>query len=249
MGTAKLQLNSTQIPHIILREWLPKLSDTELRIVLIIADQTYGWHKELDRIAYSLLIAKTGSSNGSIATALKSLRKQGYIQVTDENGNIIRTKEEARGKNLYYRINVASPKIGDDLSKNRTPKIGDTKETNTKEIISKDIIQKSDVGKIIDKRNQDVIRILEEFTKLTKYSQPTDRKPRYWAYLFARHKGFDNFRPCLKFLLEVKKYDLNKLETVYRKFPVYEAEVLMPKRKSAENFINYKITDRWGETI
>ena len=129
----KLIPNSTQIPHLILREWLPQLSDTELRVVLIISDQTFGWHKDSDYLSYSQLRLRTGSSNGSIATALKSLREKGLIKVMDKKGKQIKTKEEARiAQELYYQINATSPKIRDHVSKNWTPKIGDTKDTYTK---------------------------------------------------------------------------------------------------------------------
>ena len=35
--------NTTQIPHLIIRKWMPLLSDVELRILLVVADQTLGW--------------------------------------------------------------------------------------------------------------------------------------------------------------------------------------------------------------
>lgn len=135
--TAKLIINSTQIPNVIIDEWLPTLTGTEFRILIVIARQTYGWHKDTDYLSYSQLIKRTGSANGSIGNALKSLREKGFIKVMDSKGKQLFTKEECRGQELHYQIGVTSPKIGDHLSKNWTPKTGDTKETNTK-TLSKD---------------------------------------------------------------------------------------------------------------
>lgn len=224
--TAKLIINSTQIPNIILDEWMPKLSPSEFQLVMVIARQTYGWHKETEWIAYSQFGVKTGLSLDSVAVALKSLKQKGYIQTFTKDGNNLEGSSSGR-RQIYYRINYQNTEIPtidgkkSEIPSFKTRKNRDIKETNIKEIIiSKDIEPKARYG------NDDVNRILEEFTELTGYSKPTDRAPRIWASNFAKHKGLENFLPCLRYLLEDKKYDLNKLETVYRKYPVYEAEVL-----------------------
>lgn len=138
----KLIPNTTQIPHFILREWLPKLSDTELRVILIIADQTFGWHKASDYLSYSQLVKRTGNSNGAIGNALRSLREKGFIKVLDEKGRQLFSKEECSGKKLFYSINADAPDLNEtspengevdpNLSRKWNPKNGDTKETNTK---------------------------------------------------------------------------------------------------------------------
>lgn len=132
----KLILNSTQIPNVLLDEIMPQLSGVEFKIIMTIARQTYGWHKEADRISISQLKLKTGTSNGSIGNALKNLKSMGLIKVTNKTGREITTKEEAQKvQELYYQINATYPKIGYHLSKNwigTSPEIGDTKETTTK---------------------------------------------------------------------------------------------------------------------
>ena len=137
----KLILNSTQIPHIILREWMPKLNDTEFRIIMIIADQTYGWHKDIDRISYSQLVEKSGRYKAAITKAIQKLIINGYIEVLDTQGNKITTKEEARGKSLYYRICKPTSSESEQVEQKefgkRTSESEHTKETNTK-VLSKD---------------------------------------------------------------------------------------------------------------
>lgn len=132
----KLLPNTTQVPNILLDEYI-KLPGTEFKILMIIARQTYGWHKESDQIAYTQIITKTGQQREAVAHALKSLREQGLILVTDAKGTPLYSKEQCRGKKLYYKINLTSSEIElvePNQFDNRTSIIELTKETNTKAI-------------------------------------------------------------------------------------------------------------------
>src|SRR6185312_15353304 len=130
---SRLQPNTTQVPNIILDDFLPLLSDTEFKIIMVIARQTYGWHKSSDRISYTQLEKKTGSSHKSIGNALKSLKDKDLIETT------------AKGQNLYYSIktsvkNTLVENLHQTSVKNTlatSVKITLTKETNTKETIQK----------------------------------------------------------------------------------------------------------------
>jgi len=251
MITAKLQINSTQIPNYLIDEVMPLVSPTEFKILMIIARQTYGWHKEADRISYTLLISKTGSSNGAIATSLRTLREKGFIQVTNEDGKEIKTKDEARGQDLYYRVNVTYPKIGDDLSRNRTPKIGDTKETNTKDI---SIINNTNMvakpPKYSEKtnfRNPFVHQILEAHKELTQLSRPTDRLPDREAWSFHRRYGADNFYPALEYFQSIwKKVELTSIAVVTKNYPIYQRDVLKTGAPSHEMTEDEKFLDQMG---
>ena len=134
-----LILNSTQIPNIIFDEWMAEITPAEFKVVMTIARQTYGWHKETDRIAYSQLEYKTGYSKDTLTIAVKALRASGKIIVTDSEGNQLYTKEECRGKSLYYKLNIQgvgkSDKLVTNVSENPSRKIRHTKETNTKELL------------------------------------------------------------------------------------------------------------------
>ncbi len=142
--------NTTQLPHIIIRKWLPQLSDTGLRVLLIIVDQTLGWEedpithtrKKEDWVAYSQLKIKTGRANTAISNALRELEQKKFILITNGSGKVLKTKDERIGKRLFYRLNTTSPESGEvsfthNLSGKRNPESGDTKETNTK-TLSKD---------------------------------------------------------------------------------------------------------------
>lgn len=134
--------NSTQVPNILFDEYLPILSDTGFRILMIIVRQTYGWiedkktkrRKDKDWISYSQLMIKTGRVRQSVSTALRELEEKDLIQIFDDSGRQLFTMDQRRGKSLYYRINT-SLKTGLVVpvkSKNRSPKIRHTKLTGTK---------------------------------------------------------------------------------------------------------------------
>lgn len=136
-ATAKLHPNTTQVPNIILDEWMSELTPAEFKVIMLIARQTYGWHKEEDRISYSQLITRTGYGADTIVVAVKSLRASGRIIVTDSGGNQLHTVEECRGKSLYYKLNLEttrkSREVENNYSENPSWKSRDTKETNTKD--------------------------------------------------------------------------------------------------------------------
>jgi hypothetical protein len=143
--------NSTQIPHDIIRVHMVNLSDTALRVILVITDQTLGWiedpitkkRKEKDWISYSQLTAKTGRQTAAISNAIKELEDKKLIDVLDEEGNAI-SKENRIGKRLYYRLKTSSESEDveanlfgkrnseSEIRKAKTHKETDTKETDTK---------------------------------------------------------------------------------------------------------------------
>lgn len=117
-----LQPNTTQIPHIIIREWMPLLKDVELRVLLVVADQTLGWaaddqtgrRKERDWISLSQLMKKTGRGSKAVPSAIKVLiEKYGIVEAVDAHGGLLDTAEKRRrnfGK-IYYRLRLSSPSV------------------------------------------------------------------------------------------------------------------------------------------
>ncbi len=112
--------NTTQVPHIIIREWMPRLKDVELRVLLVITDQTLGWmedaatgrRKEKDWIAHSQLVKKTGRKDRAISKAVKKLADDlTIIGVYDEQGNILDSaaKRMKCGDKLFYRLSLKPP--------------------------------------------------------------------------------------------------------------------------------------------
>lgn len=104
--------HTTQIPNHILDKYLPSLSFSEMKILLVITRQTYGWmqkktntRKSRDRISNNQFRQKTGLSLRVITSAIKSLVTKGLISVTDYKGTVLFLAEDRKGKPaLYYSI-------------------------------------------------------------------------------------------------------------------------------------------------
>jgi phage replication O-like protein O len=93
--------NSTQIPDVILDQWMAELSGAELKVVLYIARRTFGFGKESDNISLNqiasgikkrdgtILDKGTGLSVSSVARAVKSLEEQTILirktNINDKN--------------------------------------------------------------------------------------------------------------------------------------------------------------------
>lgn len=112
--------NSTQIPHLIIREWMPLLSDVELRVLLVVADQTLGWiedpetkrRKEKDWISQGLLMRKINRSDRAIQNSLKRLVDElRIIQAHDEQGQLLDSPQKRMkcGGKIFYRLSLKRP--------------------------------------------------------------------------------------------------------------------------------------------
>ena len=118
---------STPVPNLILDQLLPKLRDTELRVLLVIVRSTLGWvdrytgnRKERERISSHQFKTRTGRESAAISKALEELSKVGLIVITTERGVALRTpfeRRRARTK-LFYSLHpdllksLYQPKFG-----------------------------------------------------------------------------------------------------------------------------------------
>lgn len=110
-----LYKQTTQIPNHIFDVHLASLTESELKLFLVIARQTLGWvdrktglRKTRDRIFNSQLQSKTGFKRRIISEAIKSLIFKKLITVTDEAGIVLCHPAQRRGKTrLYYGIALA----------------------------------------------------------------------------------------------------------------------------------------------
>lgn len=112
--------NTTQIPHLIIREWMPLLSDVELRVLLVVADQTLGWvedpetgrRKEKDWISQGQLMKKINRSDRAIQNSLKRLVDElRIIQAHDESGELLDSPQKRMkcGGKIFYRLSLKRP--------------------------------------------------------------------------------------------------------------------------------------------
>ncbi len=88
--------NYTQSPNVLFDEIFKTLKEGELRIVLVLIRQTFGWHKEWDRISIGILAKKSSMERKSVQRSVKTLIEKGLIE------------EKRYGKNgnerLYFRL-------------------------------------------------------------------------------------------------------------------------------------------------
>ncbi len=72
------------MPNPVLDRLLPELKDTELRVLLVLIRQTFGWNRPYRPVilSYRTLKARTGRESEAIAKAIRSLRARGLIHTT-----------------------------------------------------------------------------------------------------------------------------------------------------------------------
>ncbi len=95
------------LPRAFLHHILPGLTDTELRVLLIVLLRTVGW---VDRgkprthawIARSVLVRETGRSPDAVSRATQSLIAKGLLLVTGEKGQTADAVLRRRLARLYF---------------------------------------------------------------------------------------------------------------------------------------------------
>ena len=114
--------NTTQIPNVILDDWMALLTNAELRVVLVVARQTLGWiadpatgrRKDQDWISNYQLQQKTGMSANSIRKAVTGLVDKEIIQALSNSGDILDTpvKRIMSGGRIFYRLDTKAKTWG-----------------------------------------------------------------------------------------------------------------------------------------
>jgi predicted HTH transcriptional regulator len=102
---------TTFIPNILFDEYLSHVSESELKVLLVVIRQTLGWYNKVtkkrkyrDRISHSQFREKTGLSSRSITRAIDRLVIRKLIEVTDFRGRVVLLPGERKGKTcLQYR--------------------------------------------------------------------------------------------------------------------------------------------------
>lgn len=105
--------HTTQVPNEIFDKHLPNLTESEIKILLVIIRQTYGWidtntgrRKVRDRITQSQFVSKAGLSHRIVSKALKMLSDKEFIVITDVNSKSLNNPMDRKGKAvLYYSLN------------------------------------------------------------------------------------------------------------------------------------------------
>lgn len=144
---------TTPVPNGLLDVAMPRLRDTELRVLLVVVRQTLGWQggpdpaqrKERDWLTQSQLMRRTGRASGAVARAVDALVRGDLIEVLDRAGAPLRTPAARRRHlgQLYFRLSPAAGQVGTGTSKSEHAKAHTTKESKYKNI--------SKASRIVDK--------------------------------------------------------------------------------------------------
>ncbi len=105
---------TTPVPNVLFDTFLPRLSDTELRVLLVVNRATLGWkqgtgRKESDWLSHRQLQARTGRAGASVSHAIEALVRRGLLLVQDARGRArdsAHSRRATRGR-LYYRLSDA----------------------------------------------------------------------------------------------------------------------------------------------
>ncbi len=105
---------TTALPNALFDALLPTLSDTELRVLLVVARSTLGWRegngrKERDWLSHAQLCRRTGRSNTPVSSAIDSLVQRGLLLVQNEAGEPLTTPAQRRAarSRLFFRLGPA----------------------------------------------------------------------------------------------------------------------------------------------
>jgi hypothetical protein len=130
---------STPFPNHLLDAELPRLRDTEWRVLCVVVRQTLGWRrsdgsrKQSDWIAQSQLKRRTGRSSEALSRAVHRLVSLGLIRVRDQDGHILATPSARRRSRsrLYYSLCTPTPRKSEHRFPNTTKETRHKRTTTT----------------------------------------------------------------------------------------------------------------------
>lgn len=205
-STSTILPNTTQVPNIIFDDWMPRLSDVEFRVLLVVVRQTLGWiedpetkrRKEKDWISHSQLSMKTGKSGYAISKAIRSLVSDHHlIEAIDSKGRLLDTPEKrtriGRGGKIFYRLNVHAPALSlfdkplNKATKKGTKILGDSEKGTTFLPAKNEGLQKKPIY-TKDKSATGVAS--EEKTAQIKEKSPHALFMEFWSGSVERTRGF-----------------------------------------------------------
>lgn len=93
---------TTPMPNFLLDRVMPRLTDTEWRILCVIVRQTFGWHlgpgkrKQSDWLSHYQLKRRTGRQSAAVSRAIDRLVKRGLITVRDSHERLVSSTSARR---------------------------------------------------------------------------------------------------------------------------------------------------------
>ena len=98
-------------PTILLDEQMPKLKDTEWRLLCVVVRQTLGWQtakgrKRRDWMTQRQLIGRTGRNSAALSAALDALVRKNLVECLDSKGEPLTTPQQRRNHRgrVYFAL-------------------------------------------------------------------------------------------------------------------------------------------------
>ena len=97
------QRGSTPFPNALLDFWMPRLKDTEWRVLSVVVRQTMGWQspvtgqrKTCDWLTQAQLKRRTGRHSAALSSAIRGLVALKLIEVRDASGELVSSPKARR---------------------------------------------------------------------------------------------------------------------------------------------------------
>lgn len=111
---SKLQVGgTTSVPNFLLDKAMPRLRDTEWKLLCVIVRQTFGWsagqgeRKQSDWLSHYQLKRRTGRSSAPVSRAIDTLVRAGLIVVRDNFGRELLTRQSRRQAHCRLSFSIA----------------------------------------------------------------------------------------------------------------------------------------------
>lgn len=106
----------TTVPNSVFDVHLKDLGYAELKVLLVVIRQTYGWkdkrtdsYKHWDWISQQFFVRKTGLSNRAVSTAISQLIYKGHILVKNKQGYLLFDKKQRQQESKLYFSCILEP--------------------------------------------------------------------------------------------------------------------------------------------
>jgi len=108
---------TTPMPNFLLDRVMPRITDTEWRLLCVIVRQTFGWQavdgsrKTADWLSHYQLRRRTGRASAAISEAIDTLCRAGLIIVKDRYGMRLFTRSQRRRSRDHLTFSL-NPLLG-----------------------------------------------------------------------------------------------------------------------------------------
>jgi len=149
-------LGYTKLYNYLIDDYIPKLSESELKVLLVVVRLTIGWFKHRDRITRTYLMKKAGLSAKSTSRAIALLEQKKLIRITDTTGKKLNSTERKYETKMYFEL-LIPPRVKSTHTRVKFPNsleynLPITKDTHKRKrtIPKQKISKKSDHERILE---------------------------------------------------------------------------------------------------